>query len=61
MHLPSQNEKCLCDQIYKNVDSILSKYQAGCQKGYSSQHSLIAMFERWKENLQKGGKCGALL
>ena len=32
----------------------------GYRKGYSSQHSLIAMFEKWKENLDKGGECGAL-
>ena len=30
----------------------------GCLKGYSSQHSLIAMFGKWKENL--GGEFGAL-
>ena len=30
------------------------------QKSYSSQHPLIAMFEKWKENLDKGGECGAL-
>ena len=32
----------------------------GYRKGYSSQHSLIAMFEKLKENLDKGGECGAL-
>ena len=32
----------------------------GYRKGYSSQHSLIVMFENWKKNLDKGGKCGAL-
>ena len=32
----------------------------GYQKGYSSQHSLIAMFEKWKENPDKGGECVAL-
>ena len=30
------------------------------RKGYSSQHSLIAIFEKWKKNLDKGGECGAL-
>ena len=28
--------------------------------GYSSQDSLIAMFEKWKKNLDEGGECGAL-
>ena len=32
----------------------------GYRKGYSSQPSLIAMFEKWKENLDKGGEYGAL-
>ena len=32
----------------------------GYRKGYSSQHSLIAMFRNWKKNLDKGGKYGAL-
>ena len=32
----------------------------GHRKGCSSQHSLIAVFEKWKENLDKGGECGAL-
>ena len=30
------------------------------RKGCSSQHSLIAMFEKWKENLVKVGECCAL-
>ena len=29
-------------------------------KSFNSQHSLIAMFEKWKKNLDKGGECGAL-
>ena len=32
----------------------------GYRKGFRSQHSLIAMFEKWEENLDKGGECGAL-
>ena len=30
------------------------------RKVYSSEHSLIAMFEKSKENLDKGEECGAL-
>ena len=48
------------DQIYKNIDNILSRHQKGYQKWYSSQHSLITMFEKWKKNLDKEGECGAL-
>ena len=32
----------------------------GYQKEWSYQHSLIAMFENWKKNLDKCGKYGAL-
>ena len=32
----------------------------GYRKVYSSQHSLIAMFEKWKKNLDEEGECGAL-
>ena len=38
----------------------MSRHQIGYRKGYSSQHSLTAMFEKWKKNLDKGGECGAL-
>ena len=50
--------RCLYD---KNIDNTLSRHQMGYRKGYSSQHSLIAMFENQKKNLNKGGKCGAFL
>ena len=53
-------ERCLYDQIYKNIDNTLPRHQMGYRKGYSCQHSLTAMFEKWKENLDKGGECGAL-
>ena len=42
-------ERCLCDQIYKNIDNRLSGHQMGYQKGYSSQHLLIAMFKKRKK------------
>ena len=32
----------------------------GSRKGCSSQYSLIAMFEKWRKHLNKGGKCGIL-
>ena len=42
--LPKIFERCLYDQIYKNVDNILLKYQTGYWIGDSSQNSLIVMF-----------------
>ena len=46
-------------QVYQKIDNILSRHQMGYLKGYKSQHSLIAMFENWKKNLDQGEKCGA--
>ena len=51
-------QRCLYDQ---NIDNILSRHEMGYQKGCNSQHSLIEMFENWKKNLDKRGKCGTLL
>ena len=53
-------ERCLYDQIYRNIDNTLSRYEIGYRKGYSSEHSLITMFQNWTKNLDKGGKCDAL-
>ena len=50
-------QRCLYDQ---NIDNILSRHEMGYQKGCNSQHSLIEMFENWKKNLDKRGKCGTL-
>ena len=61
--LPSLSKafkKCLCDQIYAYIDSILSKAQYGFRKGYSTQYSIIAMIEKWRRNLDQDGICGAL-
>ena len=45
-------ERCLYDQIYEYIDTILSKVQCGFQKGFSTQYSLIGMTEKWRK------KCG---
>ena len=39
----------------------LSKYQCGLRKGYSTQHCLLAMFEKWKSEVDKEKSFGALL
>ena len=43
------------------MDPILSKYQCGFRKGYSAQHCLLAMLEKWKNAVDKGKIFGALL
>ena len=42
-------------------DNIFSKYQCGFQKGYSAQHCLLVMIEKWKKVVDNGGAFGALL
>ena len=54
-------ERCLYDQIYEYIDTILSNVQCGFRKGFSTQYSLIAMIEKWRKNMDKGKSCAALL
>ena len=54
-------EKILHDQISAYFANILSKNQCGFRKGYSSQHCLVAMIEKWKKSLDSKGSFGALL
>ena len=54
-------ERILYEQIDSHTKDILLKYQGGFRKKVSSQHLLLAMFEKWKKVLDNGGSCGALL
>ena len=54
-------ERCLYNQISDYFEDILSKYQCGFRKGYSAQHCLSVMIERWKQMVDCGGVFGALL
>ena len=42
-------------------DNILSKYQCDFRKGFSTQHCLLAMLEKWKRSVDNGKAFGALL
>ena len=53
-------ERILYEQIDNHTKDALSKYQGGFRKKFSSQHSLLAMFEKWKKVLDNGESCGAL-
>ena len=54
-------EKILHDQILAYFVNILSQNQCDFGKGYSSQHCLIALIEKWKKSLNSKGTFGALL
>ena len=52
-------QRCLYDQMYKFFNHvILSKYFL---KGFSTQHCLLVMTEKWRKSLDKGGISGAIL
>ena len=42
-------------------DNIFSKYQFSFRKGRSTQHCILAITEKWKKLVDKGGAFGALL
>ena len=54
-------EKILSKQWYICFENIPSKFQCGFRKGFSTQHCLILMIEKWKEASGKDQSFGALL
>ena len=53
-------ERCIYDQIQNYFYQILSKFQCGFRKGFNAQHCLIALIEKLKESVDRGGAFGAL-
>ena len=49
------------DQLYAYFNNILLKHQCGFCQGYSAQHSLLLMIEKFKKSLDNGNFCGMLL
>ena len=47
--LSKPSECILQEQIDRHTKYILSKYQGGIRREFSSQHSLLVMFEAWKK------------
>ena len=47
-------------QIYEYLNRILSEWQCAFGQGYSTQHCLLVMAEKWEQCLDKE-MCGALL
>ena len=54
-------ERCLYGQMYKYFSHILSRWQCGFRQGFSTQHCLLVMAEKWRKCLGKGGLSGAIL
>ena len=57
----SKFETLLCKQITVFVEPLLLKYHCGFRKGFSAQHCLLAMLEKWKNDVDKGKVFCALL
>ena len=54
-----KNAKCKQLSIYFN--ELFSKYQCGFRKGFSVEHYLLAMLERWGNSMHQGKYFEALL
>ena len=48
-------------QIIDYMENFLSPFLCGYRRGYSAQHALIALLEKWKITLDKRGYAGAVL
>ena len=49
------------NQISSHIEKHLSPFLCGYRKGYSAQHALIVLIEKWKMTLDKNGHAGAVL
>ena len=54
-------ERCIYDQMEAYFETILSPNQCGFCKGFSAQHCLISLIEKWKKSIDNGGAFGALM
>ena len=54
-------EKILFEQMSVFFENFLSSQQCGSRKGYSTQHCLLNLLEKWKNCVDKGKVSGALL
>ena len=54
-------ERIMDTQTNEYMEKFLSPYLCGYRKGYSCQHALLVMIERWKKSLDNGGYAGGVL
>ena len=55
------SEISLCNQLYPFFDKILSIQQCGFRNGFSAQHCIIRLIEKWKQYLDQGWVFDVLL
>ena len=54
-------ERCLYNQVSDFFEEKVSNYQCSFRKGFSAQHCLLVMIEKWRKGINKGESFGALL
>ena len=54
-------ERCMYYQMYEYFNQVFSKQQCGFRRGFSTQHCLLAMTEKWRKHLDKYVVNGVLL
>ena len=54
-------ERIMQKQVIVHIDKYLSPFMCGYRKGFSTQHALVALLEKWRERLDKRGYAGAML
>ena len=52
-HTSKKFERDLKKQIQESIDSLLHPNLCGYHKGFSAQHALISLLEKWKKQLDK--------
>ena len=60
-YLSKVYERLLYNQIYPYFETLFSTFQCGFRKGFNTQHCLLAMIEKWRITLNKGGETGEVL
>ena len=54
-------EKLIYNQLYQYFENILFPSHCGSRKGYSTQHCLLLLTEKFQEAIDRGNQFGALL
>ena len=54
-------ERIMDQQIVAYITLFLSSLLRGFRQGYSAQHALVRLLEKFKISLDEGGKAGAVL
>ena len=54
-------ERNMYDQIYSYIDKYLSPFLFGFRKGFSTQHCLMIMINKWNKAMDQGKFAGSLL